>query len=234
MSEFASSSQWIGKFLVGILGFRVQNCTYHRTIILIFVFRFHCILFFHSTRYAEEIKRTNLVGEINSQEGPWELKQHMTMIWDDSDVESLVINGHTSCTAVLLLDYLFTTICHVNGHLMWEYICYKVLNPVTLGKLHKLEPRDGSYSVYEQIRNACWKIGIKAIKGTDLGGKQTLLDFLFLKMPLKGEKAWLPAVVQERSVTSPLDVTWERSRNQSLLFLQVHPTLTAENSVVFP
>lgn len=77
-------------------------------VIHVYVFRFHdSILFFHSTRYAEEIKRTNLVGEINSQEGSRELKWHM--IWDDSDVKSLVINGHTTCTAIFLniFTYIF-------------------------------------------------------------------------------------------------------------------------------
>lgn len=107
MSEFASSSQWMEKFQVGILGF-YQTIKLYIYSMIIFFFRFHCILFFHSTRYAEEIKRTNLVGEINSQEGSWELKQHTNMIWDDNIVKSLVINGHTTCTAIFL--YLFTSI----------------------------------------------------------------------------------------------------------------------------
>ena len=37
------------------------------------------MVYIFSTRYAEEIKTTNLVGEVNSQEGSWELMQHMIL-----------------------------------------------------------------------------------------------------------------------------------------------------------
>ena len=139
------------KFQVGILGF-YQTIKLYICSMIIFVFRFHCILVFHSTRYAEKIKRTNLVGEINSQEGSWELKQHTSMIWDDNVVKSLVINGHTTCTAIFL--YLFTSIYAMwMDTNMWEYICYKAMYPEAYGNYTQWWP------LYEKIRGPIWKAG---------------------------------------------------------------------------
>ena len=100
-------------------------------------------------------------------------------------------------------------ICHVDWHLMWEYICYGVMYPETYRNC-RLEPRGWLPDMYDKIRNACWKVWIQSLKGNNLGGKQTLFDLFFLKpvYHLTEDYAWLP-------------IRCDSSRNQSLKLYRI-------------